>query len=483
MSSASTSRQRASAEISPGSRAHLAKIKTFYDAAPVDSSWAGRQYRKLLGHYYRLLIPAHASVIEIGCGSGELLACLPNQDIAGVDVSERQIVRARQRLPHGRFFVQSGEMLDVNGIFDFIILSETINFAADAQLIFRNLLRIASPRTRVIVNFHSNLWRPILSLAAGLGLKEPNPATNWFTTQDVGNLLELSDWEELKVVPRILFPISLFGLDVIFNRYLAPLLPWLCLSVFVIARPKLSYGQRDYTVSVVIPARNEAGNIPTCVQRIPFLGAGTEVIFIEGHSRDETWEQIRKVASEHRHVNIRCLRQTGKGKGNAVREAFDVATGDILMILDADLTVPPEELNKFYEVLASGKGEFGNGVRLVYPMDDRAMRFLNLCANKLFSILFTWMLGQSIKDTLCGTKVLFRQDYERIAANRSYFGDFDPFGDFDLLFGADRLHLKVVDIPIRYRERTYGQTNIQRWRHGLLLLRMLSFAARKLKFV
>ena len=234
---------------------------------------------------------------------------------------------------------------------------------------------------------------------------------------------------------------------------------------------------------MVVPARNEAGSIQSCVQRIPRLGAGTEIIFIEGHSCDDTWDQIRTVASQHRNLNIRCLQQTGKGKGNAVREAFNVATGEILMILDADLTVPPEELKKFYQMLASGKGEFANGVRLVYPMDDRAMPFLNLCANKLFSIMFSWMLGRSIKDTLCGTKVLFRRDYENIAANRSYFGDFDPFGDFDLLFGADKLHLKIVDIPIRYRERIYGQTNIQRWRQGLLLLRMLSFAARKLKFV
>jgi glycosyltransferase involved in cell wall biosynthesis len=237
------------------------------------------------------------------------------------------------------------------------------------------------------------------------------------------------------------------------------------------------------SVSVIIPARNEAGNIAAAVERIPTMGTGTELIFVEGHSRDDTWSQIQRTAAEHPHLSIKILRQTGKGKGDAVRAGFAAATGDILMILDADLTMPPEELPKFYEVIASGKAEFANGVRLVYPMDEKAMQFLNLCANKTFGLIFTWLLGQPVKDTLCGTKALSRAHYEKIAANRAYFGEFDPFGDFDLLFGAAKLNLKIADIPIRYRQRTYGETNIQRWRHGWLLLRMVIFAARKLKFV
>jgi glycosyltransferase involved in cell wall biosynthesis len=237
------------------------------------------------------------------------------------------------------------------------------------------------------------------------------------------------------------------------------------------------------TVSVVVPARNEAGNIEDAVRRVPDLGGGVELIFVEGHSQDNTWDEIQRVQAAYPDKAIRILQQSGKGKGNAVREAFAVATGDILMILDADLTMPPEELPKFYEALTSGLAEFANGVRLVYPMEDRAMRFLNMCGNKVFSIIFSFLLNQPIKDTLCGTKVLYRRDYEEIAANRSYFGDFDPFGDFDLIFGAAKLNLEIKDIPIRYRERTYGDTNIQRWRHGLLLFRMVAFAARKLKFI
>jgi hypothetical protein len=116
-------------------------------------------------------------------------------------------------------------------------------------------------------------------------------------------------------------------------------------------------------------------------------------------------------------------------------------------------------------------------------MESQAMRFLNLLGNKFFSLTFSWLLGQSVKDTLCGTKVLWKSDYEQIAANRAYFGDFDPFGDFDLLFGAARLNQKIVDLPIRYRERTYGSTNVQRWKHGWLLLKMVLFASRRIKFV
>ena len=213
------------------------------------------------------------------------------------------------------------------------------------------------------------------------------------------------------------------------------------------------------------------------------MGRLTEIIFVEGHSTDNTWDEIQRVAKKYPDRQIKILQQSGAGKGNAVREGFAAASGDILMILDADLTMPPEELPKFYDVLASRHAEFANGVRLVYPMEKEAMRFLNMCANKFFSIAFTWLLGQPVKDTLCGTKVLFRKDYESIVANRSYFGNFDPFGDFDLLFGASKLNLKIADVPIRYRNRTYGSTNIHRWKHGLLLLRMTMFAARKLKFI
>jgi glycosyltransferase involved in cell wall biosynthesis len=237
------------------------------------------------------------------------------------------------------------------------------------------------------------------------------------------------------------------------------------------------------TVSVIIPCRNERGNIDGAVRRLPSLGAHTEVIFVEGHSRDGTLEECHRVKAAYPERTISVLVQDGMGKGDAVRRGFAEAQGDVLMILDADLSVPPEELTKFFEAIVEGKGEFINGSRMVYPMERDAMRFLNYLGNKFFSRAFTYVLEQRLRDTLCGTKVLWREDYEKIAAGRAYFGEFDPFGDFDLLFGAAKLNLKIVEIPIHYRDRTYGTTQISRFRHGWLLLKMTVYAMRRIKCI
>ncbi|WP_414663827.1 glycosyltransferase [Horticoccus sp. 23ND18S-11] len=469
--------------ISALAREHLDRVRAFYDAAPTEPQAGARAYRALLAHYYNLLIPADASVLEIGCGSGELLLRIHARRKVGIDLAPAQIAAARARLPEAEFLVQAGELLELNETFDVIIVSDTLNLAADVQRLFERLHSVSHAQTRLIVNFQNTLWRPLLSLARGLGLKSRQPQNSWLASSDVLNLLRLAGWSPVSHHGRILVPFHALGLGSFVNRWLGPLFQWFCLTVFLVARRELARGAIPLTVSVIIPARNEAGNIPAAVARTPEMGGGTELIFVEGHSRDHTWAEIQRVAAENPQRKIKILQQTGKGKGDAVRAGFAVATGDVLMILDADLTMPPEELPKFFDVIATGRAEFANGVRLVYPMDEKAMQFLNLCANKAFGLIFTWLLGQSVKDTLCGTKVLTRANYDRIAANRAYFGDFDPFGDFDLLFGAAKQNLKIADVPIRYRERTYGTTNIQRWRHGVLLLRMVWFAARKLKFV
>lgn len=469
--------------ISALAREHLERVRAFYDAAPTLPQAGARAYRSLLAHYYNLLIPADASVLEIGCGSGALLAKVRARRKVGVDLSPSQVAAAREAVPGGTFHVQAGELLELTETFDVIIISDTLNLAADVQRLLERVHTVSHPETRLIVNFQNTLWRPLLSFTRALGLKAAQPQNSWLASSDVLNLLRLAGWSTVFRHGRILLPFRAAGIGSFINRWFAPLLQWFCLTVFVVARREQTRSPRPLTVSVVIPARNEAGNIPAAVARTPEMGGGTELIFVEGHSRDNTWAEIQRVAAAHPERKIKILQQTGKGKGDAVRAGYAVATGDILMILDADLTMPPEELPKFYDVIASGRAEFANGVRLVYPMDEKAMQFLNLCANKAFGLIFTWLLGQSVKDTLCGTKVLSRAHYDRIAANRAYFGDFDPFGDFDLLFGAAKQNLTIADVPIRYRERTYGTTNIQRWSHGVLLLRMVWFAARKLKFV
>jgi SAM-dependent methyltransferase len=462
---------------------HLDKIRAHFDQRPKLTKSA-KSYRRILAHYYNLLIPSSASILEVGCGSGELLRLIRATKKVGIDISIEQIALAREQVPGAEFHVQAGEALALPGTtFDYILISETTNLAADVQQMLQRLRSVAHPETRLIVNCYSSLWRPLIWLATLLGFRSKQPESSWLAQDDIAALLHLSDWELVRTETRIVCPIGLLGLESLCNRLIAPLVPPLCFCFFSIARPKTKPSPLPKTVSVVVPARNEAGNIEAAVTRTPQLGDWTELIFVEGNSTDNTWAEIQRVKAAYPNKRIKLLQQSGEGKGNAVREGFTAAEGDILMILDADLTMPPEELPKFFDAIAGNRCEFANGSRLVYPMDKQAMRFFNLCANKMFSILFTWLLGQPIKDTLCGTKVLSRQNYERIAANRDYFGDFDPFGDFDLLFGASKLNLKILDVPIRYKERVYGETNIRRWKHGWLLLQMVVFAASKLKFV
>jgi SAM-dependent methyltransferase len=469
--------------IAPSCLEHLESLKKFFRTPPRKSRF-GSFYRRLLVHRYNLLIRPDAKVIEIGCGMGELLNGLQADRKIGIDLSPEQIARGKERFPHLDLRVASGETGPLpEETFDVIVLSDVLNYAADVEALLRRLHLYSHRGTRLFINVYNTLWRPLLGGARRLRLAAEQPVSNWLSRQDVINLCALADWEVFKSFGAILIPLPLGPLSTFANRYLAPFFGWLCLSTFLIAR-RSGLPTRDLDlVSVVIPARNEAGSIAQAVERVPQLGKETELIFVEGHSKDDTWKVISALPETFAHGRIVKMQQTGKGKGNAVIEGFRVAEGSILMILDADLTMPPEDLPKFVEVLASGKAEFANGVRLVYPMDERAMKFANLCANKGFGLIFSWLLGQPIKDTLCGTKVLWREDYERIDRGRAYFGNLDPFGDFDLLFGADKQNLKIVDIPIRYKERFYGETNIQRWRHGVFLVRMVVLAARRLKFV
>jgi SAM-dependent methyltransferase len=459
--------------------------RAFYEQrAPLRARESGRYYQRLLQRYYSFWVPPGLSVLELGCGLGDLLSAVKPSRGVGLDFSPSMVSQARQRHPDLEFQVADVAEFSATEKFDYILLSDLINDLADVQAVFERLHAVAHSRTRLVLNFFNNLWRPILRGGEKAGLKSPTMLQNWLSADDVRNLLDLAGWEVIKTEPRILWPVRTPFLDSFCNRWLAPLASHFCLTVAIIARPKPQPAARpQYRCSVVIPARNEAGNIEAAVQRTPEMGKGTEIIFVEGHSSDNTWEEIQRVAAKYPQRNIKTLKQQSRGKGGAVREAFAAATGDILFILDADLTMPPEQLPKYYETARSGTAEFVNGVRLVYPMEEEAMQFLNMIANKTFGLTFSWLLGQKLKDTLCGTKVLFREDYEALAKNRAYFGEFDPFGDFDLIFGAAKLNLRLVDLPIRYAARTYGQTNIHRWSHGWLLLRMVIFAARRLKFI
>jgi SAM-dependent methyltransferase len=466
-------------------RSAMIDRRAFYDQrAAFRVRETGRYYQQLVRKQYAFWVPPGLRVLEVGCGLGDLLAAVKPTRGLGMDFSPAMIALARERHPKLEFQVADAVEVSTAEKFDYILLADLVNDLPDVQAVFERLHSVAEPRTRLVVSFFNNLWRPVLNVAAKLGLKSPTLLQNWLSKDDVTNLLHLAGWEVIKADTRILWPMRIPLWSWLCNRWLAPLLPPFCFTIGLVARPQpRAVPASQYRCSVVVPARNEAGNIEDAVRRTPEMGQGTEIIFIEGHSTDDTWGEIQRMAAKYPQRNIKVLKQQSRGKGGAVREAFAAATGDLLFILDADLTMPPEELPKFYEAARSGTAEFVNGVRLVYPMEEQAMQFLNMIANKVFGLTFSWLLGQKIKDTLCGTKVLFRADYEAIARNRAYFGDFDPFGDFDLLFGAAKLNLRMVDLPIRYRARTYGQTNIHRWSHGWLLLRMVCFAARRLKFI
>lgn len=447
--------------------------------------WFRRHYQHRLHEIYRQVVSPGARVLELGCGFGDLLAEMRPAYGVGVDFSQNMLSQAQLRHPSLHFIHSDVHDLQLpQTTFDYILLSDLVNDLWDVQAVLERIRPLCHSKTRLILNLYSRIWQFPLKLAQQLKLANPILEQNWLTVEDISALLYLSDFEVLRSWQEYVFPLPIPFLDHFFNRFLVRLWPvnHLALANLVIARPQPVSVQNQPSVSVIVPARNEQGNIQAIFERMPQLGRETELVFVEGHSKDQTYPTIEAEMQRHPQQPSRLLRQTGKGKGDAVRLGFQAARGDVLMILDADLTVPPENLPRFYEALVSGKADFVNGVRLVYPMEKQAMQFANLIANKSFSYAFSWLLGQPIKDTLCGTKVLWKHDYERIAANRAYFGDFDPFGDYDLLFGAARLNLKILDLPVRYAERTYGTTNIQRWRHGWLLLQMVAFAARKLKF-
>lgn len=441
------------------------------------------QVRKLVSS---LVLPG-SHVLEVGCGLGDLLAAFDGPRRVGIDVSPRMIDLARQRHPELDLRVADAERGPLPaGPFDVVVVSDTIGHFSDIQAVLERLRGLLAPEGRIVITYYNFVWEPVLKVAEALGLKTLWPEANWLSMRDIANLLRLSGFEVVRRGTDILLPARVPVVSEVLNRVTSklPVVREAALVDYFVGRPVTETAVSPLpSVSVVCPCRNERGNIRDAVFRTPCMGPATELIFVDGNSTDGTVQEIEAVRREYKGpLTIKLVHQgTGKGKGDAVRKGFAAAGNDVLMILDSDLTVPPEDLPKFYGALVTGKGEFINGVRLVYPIEGEAMRFLNLMGNKFFSTALSWLMEQSIKDSLCGTKVLYKRDYERIAHHRAFFGEFDPFGDFDLLFGAARLNMKIVDVPIRYRARTYGDTKIHRFRDGWLLLKMTAFGFRKMR--
>ena len=471
--------------------------RAFYENAEQQAkdrdSWRERNdaYYSDDRRYTKFIVPEGARVLDLGCGTGALLASLRPSHGVGVDFSPSMIVEAQKRNPDLTFKVGDAEdekfIASLQGPFDFIIISDTIGMFEDIEEALKQLHQLCTADTRIVIAYYSPLWEPMIHLATKLGMRMPQPQPNLISTTDFTNILDLSDLELIRLEWRQLIPFRLLGLGTLINRYIAPLpgIRRLCLRNYIVTRSKrLAQPRTNPSTTIVIPCRNESGNIERAIREMPRFGSHQEIIFVEGNSKDDTYAECLRVQELYKgQWDIKVMQQDGRGKGDAVRKGFAAASCDILMILDADLTVPPAALPKFHEAIASGKGEFINGTRLVYPMENEAMRFLNHIANRTFAKIFSYLLNQRFTDTLCGTKVLRRVDYERIVAGRSYFGNFDPFGDFDLIFGAAKQSLRIIEVPVHYKARTYGETQISRFRDGWLLIKMVVFAFKKLKAV
>lgn len=466
-------------EIGPRSRnLHEQAVRHLRDRSAFD-----RGRVALLRHFIR----PQKRVAEWGCREGDILAALAPAEGLGIDHDAAAIETARARYPGLEFrhadVLAGGEV--PSAPFDYLVFDLLAGHLADVQLAFERAQQWAHPRTRLVLTSKNHLYGPAFRLRGqGPGRVAPS---NWLSRNDLHNLLELAGWEPVQTRCELMCPWDLPLLGTLFNRWIVrlPFFRHFGTTILIVARPKRpALEAATASCSVIVPARNESGNIENALRRIPPLGGSTELIFVEGNSRDDTWEQIqRQCAAYEGPLKLRWLRQPGIGKWDAVRAGFEVATGDLLVIQDGDLTAPPEDLEKFFRAVVAGETEFANGSRLVYPMEDRAMRYLNLVGNKAFALTLSRVLGQPVKDSLCGTKMLLRTDYEELfALVQERLGDFDPFGDFNLLFGSAMLGLKIRDIPVRYRDRTYGDTNISRFRHGLVLLRMTWVGLRRIHF-
>ncbi len=466
------------------------RLRSFYDAT-VDRRrryrWISSYYHKILASYLTSIVPEGSNVLEIGCGDGSLLRSLSPRRGVGVDFSPAMIEEARrnaalQNDSACEFVEADAEYVSLGETFDYIVLADCIGTMLDIQRALANLAPACTASTRIVICYHAMLWEPLLKLMERLRIRMPQPHHNWLSDQEIRNFAALCGLDIVKYERRMLAPVYVPLVSAALNRFFAPL-PFvnkLCLVHLFVMRAA-GGTTRHRSVSIIIPTKNERGTIRDALLRLPRFGSHQEIVFVDGNSTDGTQDEIRAMASEFPNRDIKLIVQPGRGKADAVRTGFSRASGDILMILDADLSVPPEFLARCYDAIIDNHGEFVMGSRLVYPMEKQAMRFLNVFGNRVFSLLFTWLLNQPIKDTLCGTKVVSRENYQKIEKASAQLGDFDPFGDFELIFGAAGANLKILQIPVRYRERTYGATNIRRFANGWLLLKMCVFALRKIK--
>ncbi len=461
----------------------------FYEAQiPERQVWIGKNkyfYNQVSRILKKLILP-NSRVLQVLSDFGDILAALDTKEGVGIDNRPSAVSIAEKRYPDLKFFYQEPEKIELKGKFDYIFMINAAEIILDLQTFFHNLQRVCASHTRLICITYNILWEPLAALTEFLGMKLKHPTGNWVSSFDLENILYLTGYQTIKTYKTLLMPYNLPVLSNLLNGFVGrlPVFQNLNFLEVTVARPIRDRSKEKFSISVVIPCKNELGNVQPAVERIPDMGKHTEIIFTDDKSTDGTGDEVKRMQTLYPDKDIKLYEGPAKGKAQNVWTGFDQAEGDILMILDADLTVAPEELPNFLEPIQKGIGEFVNGSRMIYPMERQAMRIANIFGNKFFSYAFTFLLGQKVKDTLCGTKVLFRKDYERIKYFRKIWGDFDKWGDYELLFGASKLHLKIVDLPVHYRDRTYGETKMtKRFQNGLRMLVMCLKAWRYVKYL
>jgi len=448
---------------------HFDKIAVQYD------HWKQRNwyYHDTLKRFFGACVGPEDSVIEYGCGTGDILASVQARRKVGLDLSAQMTRIAREKHPDIEFRQHDGEQVCPEPEqFDVAILADIIDHITDILKLYGSVNRALKRGGRMCISTINPLWDPIFKIAEKLGQKMPEGEHNFVPNRHLIGFLELRGFRLVKRGAAMLVPRRIPGISGFLNRYAPglPLLNRLCVVQTLVAEKIEEWtpgadAEAEQSVSVVIPCYNEEGNIEACASRVPDMGRFTEIIVVDDGSADRTSETATALAQKDKRVKLVSY-TPNHGKGYAVKQGFDSAQGDILMILDADMTVPPEELPLFFGAVAHGKADFANGTRMIYPMEQQAMRFLNLMGNHFFSVLLSWLLGQRISDTLCGTKALRRADYQRIPMGA------DKWGDFDLLFGAAENRLRIAEIPVHYKQRVAGESKMKPFMHCLTLLRV-----------
>ncbi len=450
----------------------MAEINTkehFNRIAPAFDKWKSRNsyYHNQIKRFHASSIPKRKRILEIGCATGSLLASLEPEYGLGIDISEKMIEIARGKYPWLNFAVSDIGTLNIDGKFDYVILSNLLEYIPDCLDFFQKIKRFCSHNARVVITNVNPLWEPIMYLSTKLKLRTPDIQRNYITKRDVINMLTLCDYDIIEDGFRMLIPKRVFLVSGFLNKLFSriPGVSNFCCMQYIIAweRPRILQAPEP-SCSVIVPCFNELANIRECIARIPRMGKFTEIIVVDDGSSDGTGDIVSEIARKNNEVSL-VRHPVNRGKALAIKTGFENAKGDIVIILDADMAVPPEELPKFFYAIANGNAEFVNGTRMIYPMEKGAMRFFNFLGNKMFGMILSILVGQRNTDTLCGTKAMLRKYYEYINIDSRW-------GDFDLLFGAAKLKLKTVEMPVHYKRRIAGRSKMKAVKDGFLFLKV-----------